>query len=282
MRARSLFIKTLRDQRWQVLGYGAALLGMAALVVRIWPSYRSALEVIDLPPALEAFLGTDLWIGTAPGFISAEYFSWIVILLIVFAVVQGTGAIAGEESSGTIDILLAQPLPRTQMVLAKAAATVIGAAVIVMLGFLGFAVTVPVTDIAVTVSDTFAACANLLPITLLFYALSLWLGAVSPSRSIAAGIAIGLVTLAYFANTIAAGVDALEWMKYGSPFYYYGAGLPLVEGINWLHAGSLLAVALLFFVLSLRTFEARDVTVGGAVELNVGAVLRRVATLRAG
>lgn len=282
MRARSLFIKTVRDQRWQVLGYGAALFAMAALIVSIWPSYRTSLEVIDLPPAIEAFLGTDLWIGTAPGFISAEYFSWIPILLLVFAVVQGTGAIAGEESSGTIDILLAQPLSRTTMVTIKAAATVINATLIAMLGFLGFAITVPVTDIAVTVSDTFVASANLLPITLLFYALSLWLGAVSPTRSIAAGVAIGMVTLAYFANTIAAGVDMLSWMKYGSPFYYYGAGLPLVEGINWTHAGALLGVALLFFVLTVRTFESRDVTIGGAAELDINAVLRRIATLRAG
>ncbi|MEX0751104.1 MAG: ABC transporter permease subunit [Dehalococcoidia bacterium] len=282
MRARSLFVKTLRDQRWQVLGYGATLFAMAALIVRIWPSYRTSLEVIDLPPAIEAFLGTDLWIGTAPGFISAEYFSWIPILLIAFAVVQGTGAVAGEESSGTIDILLAQPLPRSEMLAVKAAATVLGATAIAMMGFLGFAVTVPVTDIAVSVGETFVASANLLPITLVFYALSLWLGAVAPSRSIAAGIAIGLVTLAYFSNTIAAGVDALDWMRYASPFYYYGAGLPLVDGINWLHAGSLLGVAAGFFVLTLRTFAARDVTIGGAAELDVAAVLRRIATMRAG
>jgi hypothetical protein len=61
---------------------------MAALVVSIWPSYRTSLAVIDLPPAIEAFLGTDLWIGTAPGFISAEYFSWIPILLIVFVIAR--------------------------------------------------------------------------------------------------------------------------------------------------------------------------------------------------
>jgi ABC-2 type transport system permease protein len=282
MPARSLFVKTLRDQRWQVLGYGVACFAMAALIVAIWPSYRTSLEVLDLPPAIEAFLGTDLWIGTPAGFLSAEYFSWIPILLLVFAVVQGTGAIAGEESSGTIDILLAQPLPRTQLVAVKAVATAISALLIAMLGFLGFAVTVPIVDIDIGVGDTFVASANLLPITLLFYAVSLWLGAVAPSRGIAAGIAVGLVTLGYFANTIAAGVDVLSWMKYGSPFYYYGAGLPLVDGIDWPHAGLLLGVAALFFVLALRTFDSRDVTIGGAAEFDAKAVLRRIATLRAG
>ena len=282
MRARSLFLKTLHDQRWQVAGYGLALFAMAALIISIWPSYRTSLEVIDLPPAIEAFLGTDLWIGTPAGFVSAEYFSWIPVLLLVFVVVQGTGAIAGEESSGTIDILLAQPVPRSTMVIAKTAATVVSTVAIVVMGFAGFAMTIPPVDIDLSVWDAFLASANLLPIALLFYALSLWLGAVAPSRGIAAGIAIGLVTLAYFANTIAAGVDALSWMKYGSPFYYYGAGLPLVEGIDRAHAGGLLAVAALFFALALRTFEARDVTIGGAAELDPLAVLRRIALLRAG
>jgi ABC-2 type transport system permease protein len=167
------------------------------------------------------------------------------------------------------------------MVIVKSLATALGAAIIAGMGFLGFAVTIPLVDIDVSVADAFVASANLLPITLLFYGVSLWLGAVSPSRSIAAGAAIGLVTFAYFANTIAAGVDALSWMKYASPFYYYGAGLPLVRGIDWTHAGSLLGVALLFMVLALRTFEARDVTVGGATELKLSALARRITTLRA-
>jgi ABC-2 type transport system permease protein len=282
MRARSLFVKTLHDQRWQVAGYGLALFAMAALIISIWPSYRTSLEVIDLPPALEAFLGTDLWIGTPAGFVSAEYFSWIPVLLLVFVVVQGTGAVAGEESSGTIDILLAQPVRRSTMVIAKSAATVLSTIAIVMMGFAGFAITIPPIDIRLDVWDAFVASANLVPIALLFYALSLWLGAVAPSRGIAAGVAIGLVTLGYFANTIAAGVDALAWMKYGSPFDYYGAGLPHVDGINWVLAGSLLAVAVLFFVLALRTFDARDVTNGGASELDAGTVLRRIGMLRAG
>lgn len=281
MPARSLFVKTLRDQRWQVAGYGLALFAMAALVVRIWPSYRTSLQVLDLPPAIEALLGTDLWIGTPAGFVSAEYFSWIPILLIVFAVVQGTGAIAGEESSGTIDILLAQPVSRGELVIVKTLATLLSAIAIAMLGFAGFAVAIPVTDIGLDVGDAFFACANLLPITVLFYALSLWLGAVAPSRGVAGGAAIALVTLAYFSNTIAAGVDSLDWMRYGSPFYYYGGGQPLVDGIDWPHALGLLAVSALLFVLALGTFAARDVTVGGATEFDLHATLRRVVMLRA-
>jgi hypothetical protein len=71
-------------------------------------------------------------------------------------------------------------------------------------------------------------------------------------------------------------------MKYTSPFYYYGAGLPLVRGIDWTHAGSLLALAVLFTLLALRTFDSRDVTAGGATDLSPTTLARRLTTLRTG
>ena len=75
----------------------------------------------------------------------------------------------------------------------------------------------------------------MLPMALFYYALSLWFGSVLPNRAYAAGGAIGLATAGYFFNTIAAAVHSLSWLKYASPFYYYGAGLPLVDGIDWPH-----------------------------------------------
>ena len=129
--------KSLRDQRWQIVGYGLALLSMAAMIVFIWPSYRTAFESTELPQGVQAFLGSDLSYATAPGFVSGEFFSWIPVLLIVYAVVQGTGAIAGEEGSGTLDLLMAQPVARSTVALQKCLAFCVGAALVVALGFVG-------------------------------------------------------------------------------------------------------------------------------------------------
>ena len=52
------------------------------------------------------------------------------MLLIVYTVIQGTGAIAGEEGSGTIDVLMSQPITRTEMVLQKTGSVCVGAALI--------------------------------------------------------------------------------------------------------------------------------------------------------
>jgi ABC-2 type transport system permease protein len=268
--------KSLRDQRWQIIGYGLALLSMAAMIIFIWPSYRATVESINLPPALQAFLGSDLNYASAPGFVSAEFFSWIPVLLIIYAVVQGTGAVAGEESSGTIDLLMAQPVTRSTMVLQKSLAFCVGAVLVVALGFIGFAVSIPFVSINITLRGAAAASANMLPITLLFFGFSLWLGAVAPSRGVAAGVAAAAATAAYFVNSLASGVHQISGLRYASPFYYYGAGLPLVKGIDWPHVALLLGIALLFLALALRAFERRDITIGGATALRPLDLLRRV------
>jgi ABC-2 type transport system permease protein len=276
MRPASIFIKALRDQRWQIVGFGVSLMVIAMMDVFIWPSYRDTLQNFEIPAAIQAFIGSDLSFATAPGFLSGEYFSWIPILLIVYAVIQGTGAIAGEEGSGTMDLLLAQPIPRASIVLQKSLVVITGSVLIVAIGWLGFLVSIPFVDIDVTLADAAIASANMLPITLLFFALSLWAGAVAPSRSSAAGVAVVVATAAYFINTLANGVESLRNLKYATPFYYYGSGLSLVHGIDWPHVGLLLGIAAGFVVLAMRAFSTRDVSTGGSADVDLVGMLRRV------
>lgn len=268
--------KSVRDQKWQIVGFGIAFLVFAMIDVYIWPSYKTTVASIQLPEAVQALLGSDLAYSTAAGFISAEYFSWIPILLIVYAIIQGTGAIAGEEGSGTIDLLMSQPLKRSSMVIEKTIAVCIGAAGVAAFGLLGFLLSVPFVDIAITLKGCALACANMLPIALFYYAVSLWLGSVLPNRAYASGGAIGLATAGYFFNTIAAVVHSLSWLKYASPFYYYGAGLPLVRGIDWAHVSLLLGVAAVFVALTVRSFGRRDITIGGASNLRLRDLVGRV------
>jgi ABC-2 type transport system permease protein len=281
MRQANVFAKSLVDQRWQVLGFALALFSMAALVVYIWPSYKDSLAELDLPPAIEAIFGRELSYATAPGFVSVEFFSWIPILLIVYATIQGTGAVAGEESAGTIDLLLAQPLSRTRLVLEKCAAALVGAALIIAGAMLGFIASVPFVDIEVSIPDTLVASANMLPITMAFYGFALWAGAVAPGRGAAAAWVTAVATLSYFAYSIANGVEDLSWLRYVTPFYYYGAGLPLVRGIDWPHVAVLLGSALIFIAGALRVVNVRDVTLGGAHGLSFARLARRAVGLPA-
>jgi beta-exotoxin I transport system permease protein len=275
----SVLQKSLRDQKWQIVGFGVSLAVIAAMDLFIWPAYRDQLQNFQMPKALEGFLG-GLSISTPAGFLTSEFFSWIPILLIVYAVIQGTAAIAGEESGGTMDLLLAQPVSRRLMVTEKAAAAVIGSVLIVAMGLAGFALTLPLVNIDISLANIAVACANLLPITLMFFAISLWLGAVAPNRALASAVVIGLATAFYFMSMLASAVSTLDRLNYATPFYYYNDGPPLAVGVVWWHAGLLLGVALLFFAATLRSFTARDVATGGATDVDLSAIWRRVVGAR--
>ena len=270
---RNVLAKTLRDQRWQIIGYGLAMAAMAATAVWLWPSVRDTLQNFRIPPAIQALLGSQLDLSTAAGYLSGRYFSWTIILVLVYVIVAGTGAVAGEEGAGTMDLLLAQPITRTAVLLEKVAASAVGASGIIGLGLVGFLVSIPTVDIDVTLADVAIASANMLPITLLFLALSVCAGAALPTRGVASGVVIGVVTATYFVYSLSNGVESLEWMRYGTPFYYYGSGLALVHGIEWWHAGLLLGLAGLFLALSVRMFETRDIASGNG-ELNLTPWLR--------
>jgi ABC-2 type transport system permease protein len=88
----------------------------------------------------------------------------------------------------------------------------------------------------------------------------------------AAGAVIGIVTTAYFLYTLSNGVESLRWMRYATPFYYYGSGLPLIRGIEWWHAGLLTGLAVVFLAMSVRMFERRDIASGNG-ELNLRLLL---------
>ena len=270
----SIFRKSLLDQRWSIIGFGLALLIMSSTSVLLWPSVRDTFQNFDLPPAVKAFLGTQLSLATGAGYLSARYFGWTDILLIVYVVIQGTGTIAGEEGSGTLDLLLAQPLRRRDVVIQKTAAVVVGATMITGAGWIGFVITVPFVGIDVSVWDALVACVNMLPITLLFFALSLWSGVVAPSRGVASAMVIGLATAWYFISTLANGVGGLDWLKWATPFYYYGAGQSLVDGLVWWHVALLVGIASALIALATRSFERRDISIGAA-EVDFTGMLRR-------
>lgn len=278
----SVFRMTLRDQRWPVLGYGLALLIFAATSVWLWPSVRDTLQNFEVPPALEAIIGSNVNFATPEGYLSGRYFGWTEILVIVFAIIAGTGAIAGEEGAGTIELLLAQPIARAAAVLEKLAALVIAAGAIVATGFVGFLISVPTVEIDISIVDLAIGCATMLPITLFFLALAFWAGAVAPSRATAAAALIGVATIAYFIYTLSNGIGSVQWMRYATPFYYYGNGASLTHGVEWWHVGLLLGLAAIFVGLTLRTFERRDVSVGGATDLGVRGVMRRIVAARSG
>ena len=127
---RNVFLKSLRDQRRSFTWWAIGLVALTMLTVLFYPSLGDAPELNELlgdeDSIMRAFVGDITDLTSPEGFLNSQlYFLLVPLLLIVFAVSGGSGAIAGEEEKGTLDLLFSHPLRRSSVVLQKAGAMII-------------------------------------------------------------------------------------------------------------------------------------------------------------
>lgn len=268
-----LLRKSLRDYRIPMLAIAVLTFGIAVMDVLIYPAYRDALEDFDMP-GFEAFLGEAGSFATPEGFINAEFFSWIPIVLITLAIIAGTAAIAGEESAGTMDMLLAQPVRRWRLVIERAAGVALLLTIPALLSWPGFLLGKAFVDFDLGAWPLLVATLNMLPMVFLFLGIALFTSALLANRGAAAGITVGLLVLAFFANTVGSAVASLEPLRKATPFYWSDASYVLIHGFSWLRFFGMLALALAFVALAAWRFERRDVALGSR-EWRLFSYLRR-------
>lgn len=258
----TLVRKTLRDVRGATIGIGFLTAVMAMLDLLIYPSYSDAFNGFELPEAMQGFIGSNLTLGSPAGFITAEYFSWIPLVLAILAIAGGSAAFAGEESSGTMDLLLAQPISRVRLALAKTTGLVIAITLAALSGLAGFAIARQFVDFGVSMTQLTEATLNMLPVTFLYLGLSLWASARLPSRGIAAMLVTGLVVTFYFLQLLGEVAPVMETARQISPFYWSEPSRVFIHGFDWTRSGALLLLSLAAVAAATWSFERRDIVAG--------------------
>lgn len=271
-----IFAKTLRDVRWQVFWYGIGLASMAALIVFIYPAYADQLADFELPEAFRAFFGEAEW-ASPEGFLGTEFFgNWVPALMAVFGIMQGTNAVAGEEVNGTMDVLLAQPVRRSRLLIEKLAAFIVAAFLILTIINIGWLLSIPfVEEMDVPVGRVVLATYAMLPLSLAFYCFSLWLSVALPSRAAATGIAALVAVYTFFAYTLGIAVEVLRPLRWSSPFFYYDGTALITSGLIMWKTLVLLGSAAVFSALALVAFERREISVR-QVEVSLFQLLPRL------
>ena len=274
MKSSSIVRKTLRDHAGAGISVAvtAALIGVLDLL--IYPSYSKQLKDFQMPEAFKALIGEATSIASPQGFLTAEYFSWIPLLVIVVAIIAGTSAIAGEEAAGTLEFLLAQPVTRLRLLLQKAGALSLLITLVILVPYPLMVGMMAITDFELSPLRLFVTTVNIIPISLLFLYLALWCSAAMPTRAAAAITSGGVVVVTFFLSTIGALVDVLDQPRKISPFYWADSSRILISGFDWLRAIAMMLVAGVFLALSAWSFQRREVSSGGK-EISFGWLRRR-------
>lgn len=261
----SVFERTLHEQRRSLTVWATGLFAFALAMASLFPTVRDNPQLANLhesyPAALRSLFDmTDM--TSAVGFLRVEVFSLVApLLLIVLAVLWGGDLIAGEEDRGTIDILLANPVSRRQVLLEKWAALVVGVATAGGGIGAGLAIGIPAANMSLAADRIAAAIVSAVLLGILFGTVALALGAASGRRGMARGVAAASAVIAYLASSLA---DLVGWLKPVRPLspWYHALGVdPLSSGFSPLHLGVLAALIVIVGALAVLGFDRRDLAV---------------------
>ena len=264
----SVFLKTMRDQRrslaWWCLGAGA----LVALMVGFYPSIEGIeglQEIVEqYPEGLMAMFGASDFdnFGTPAGYLNAELFGFMLPMLIaVFAIGRGGGAIAGEERAGTMEMLLALPVTRTRLVLEKYNA--MSTSVIALSAFIWLVLAVGSRAVGMDIAlmPLGEMCLSLALLGQAFGSVAFAVGAMTGRHGLSIAVAASVVAAGWVLNALSLLTDVMEPARWLSPFHYYNGDSPLMHGLNPAYAGALLLVAVVCLGASLAGFTRRDLRV---------------------
>jgi ABC-2 type transport system permease protein len=247
-------------------------LGIAALVwvnILFYPSFKDSPDleriVEQSPDLMRALLGgrESLDILSPAGYLDSQVYALMApLLILVFAIGNGAGTLAGEEERGRLELLLANPVGRRRVVAEKALGLVclvlaFGAVVWISVwtSCLAFGLEIGAGRIT-------SATLALVLIGSLFGLVALLAGAASGRRGVAIGVGAALAVSSYLLTALAPLADWLEPWKVASPFHYYASYDQLLHGLDPANAVLLAAVSVFLLALALVAFERRDLRLG--------------------
>ncbi len=257
MLLQSVFTKTIRD-RWLGMAIASVTLVLFMLYAMAVYSDIDLSIYTNLPEGIRELMGipegadaASLSYNVMLGFVGA-------ITLAGLAVSQGSASIAGEERSGTLGILLANRKSRTRVLVSKMAAmvalTLVGA-----LALLAASHLVPIM-LAVEIGETHinAMMVHLVMNALFYGFLAMAVGAWTGNRSMASGVAVGVMIVSFFAVGLLPLIESLADLVRVFPWYYYDGSEPLINGVDWRHIAVLGGAGGLFSAFALVGVNRRD------------------------
>jgi ABC-2 type transport system permease protein len=281
-----VFAKSLVD-RWRAMTVGSMALGLMFLVA------MAAYRTIDisvytsLPEAMLSMMNVPADADVASLAYGAVFTTYGALTLAGLAIAAGSAAIAGEERSGTIGLLLANPISRASVVMSKAASmamlTTFGAVILWVAG----RVSPLILDVSTAGIHIEALILHLL-VNALFYGFLAWaIGAWTGRRGLAAGVSSAVMVIGLVAAGVLPLIEGWEELARLFPWYYFTHSAPQLNGVDIGHLAVLTAGVVLFVAVGIVGVDRRDLrdrTAGVSVldRVRANAVVQRLVGRRLG
>lgn len=259
-----LLVQELKFRRGVMIGWGLGLCFFPLVYIGIYPSVADEMSAFA---DLEIYQAMGMSIGTFADWVGSILIVFLPLVAAIYAISNGTGTLAGEEEDGRLEMLVTLPLPRWQIVTAKALALAISSAIIYLIVsgvswivFLGIESQIETVLVG---KDMFTAVMAGWPFVFALGMIAMFLAAFCSSRRFASMISAALLVVSYFGSNLAASTKVLEPFE---PFFLFtyldGTGKAVLEGQQTSDVLVLLGIGLVAYLLTLIFFQIRKLTVG--------------------
>ena len=251
-------------RRNAIIGWSLGLCFFPVVYIGIYPSVAD--EMAGLAD-LEIYKAMGMTLGTFPDWVGSILIVFMPLIAAVYAIINGTGTLAGEEEDGRLEMVVTLPLPRWQIVTAKAIALIISSIIMFVIvsavSWLVFLAIESQVETTMMGQDLFTAVLLAWPLVFAMAMLSLFLAAFCANRRFASMIAATILVLSYFGSNLANSTTALEPFE---PFFLFtyldASGTAVMEGQQAGDMGVLVGIGLVAFALAIFFFQRRNLTVG--------------------
>ncbi|MEI2611479.1 MAG: ABC transporter permease subunit [Candidatus Promineifilaceae bacterium] len=122
-----LIWQELKFRRTAMIGWGLGLCFFPLVYIGIYPSVADQMAGFA---DLEIYKAMGMSLGTFGDWVGSILIIFMPLIAAIYAVINGTGTLAGEEEDGRLEMMVTLPLPRWQIVTAKAIALTISSIII--------------------------------------------------------------------------------------------------------------------------------------------------------
>jgi beta-exotoxin I transport system permease protein len=263
----TIVMHALRRRRASLVWWSMGLAGLGALLAVAYPTVRGNSELdqtfANLPPGVAALLGLGNGnLLTSPtGYLDSQFFANVLpIMLLIFAVGRAAWSVAGDEAAGTFELLVANPISRVRVALARFGALL---ALLVVLAGISAATLIalaPATglDEGLSTGRLVAATVAAALLALAFAAVAFAVGAATGNRPAALATASAFAVAGYIIEGLGHQVPALRPLRAGNPWHWLLATDPLRNGLTWQAWAPPIAVTLMLVAACLPILVRRD------------------------
>ena len=259
-----LIWQEIKFRRNAIIGWSLGLCFFPIVYIGIYPSVAD--EMAGLAD-LEIYQAMGMSLGTFADWVGSILIIFMPLIAAVYAVINGTGTLAGEEEDGRLEMVVTLPLPRWQIVTAKAIAltisTIIMFVVVSIVSFIVFQGIESQIETELVGMDIASGVLSTLPLVFAVGMIGMFLAAFCSSRRIASIISAAILIFSYFGSNLANSTTALEPFEPLFLFTYLDAtGQAVLEGQQASDVLVLVGIGLVAFALAVFFFQRRNLTVG--------------------